>query len=108
MGRNSIFREIIMNNINADLMLLEELSKQMSDLIYYNDFKKIIELDTHRQTIIKNINKNNTTDTLLKDKLTNLINNNDSMIAISESKLKNLSKEHNKFNKIFSAYHNYK
>ena len=91
-----------MNNINADLMLLEELSKQISDLIYYNDFKKIIELDTHRQTIIKNINKNNTTDTLLKDKLTNLINNNDSMIAISESKLKNLSKEHNKFNKIFS------
>ena len=46
------------DNINSDLITLENLSIQISDLIHENNFKKILELDTLRQTIIQNIQLN--------------------------------------------------
>ena len=93
-----------MKKINSELILLENLSKQISDLIHINSFDKITELDAIRQSIIKNIHLNKSDSSNAKDKLKKLIQNNNSMILILETKLKRLNINHNKFNKIFQAY----
>ena len=45
------------SNYKDDLLQLEVLSKNISDLIFINDFEKIIELDIERKKIIKKIIK---------------------------------------------------
>ena len=96
------------DNINSDLITLENLSIQISDLINENNFKKILELDTLRQTIIQNIQLNFINDSKVKDKVNSFIKENQLMISISEKKLKDLNSKHNKFNKRFQAYFNSK
>ena len=93
-----------MPNINTDLILLENLSKQISDLISQNNFKKVPHLDSLRQSIIQNTYLNKKDDLDIKDKIKKLINENDLLILASESKLKNLNKNHTKFHKRLTAY----
>ena len=40
-----------------DLKKLEEISIRISNLINNNEYEKILELDTHRKRIIKEISK---------------------------------------------------
>ena len=93
-----------MDDINSDLILLESLSKKISDLIYDDNFNKISELDSLRQTLIKNIHLNKKNNVNIKHKLINLIKEYESMVLISEAKLKKLNTNHNKFNTILKAY----
>ena len=44
-----------MDSIHSSLITLENLSKQISNLIYHNSFEKIPELDLQRQSLIKSI-----------------------------------------------------
>ena len=55
MGRDTIFREIMMDNLHSDLDLLENLSKKISDLIYNNEFTQISFLDAQRRLLIEKI-----------------------------------------------------
>ena len=55
MARDTIRREIKMNSLNSDLILLENLSKKISDLIFNNSFSQVIEIDTQRKRLIKKI-----------------------------------------------------
>jgi hypothetical protein len=97
-----------MDNINSDLIILENLSKQISNLIHENSFDKILELDSFRQSIIKNIQSHYINDVEVKDKVKNFIKENEIMVSISQNKLKDLKVNHNKFNKILKAYSNSK
>tara|TARA_B100001939_G_C16739898_1_gene529245 strand:- start:311 stop:637 length:327 start_codon:yes stop_codon:yes gene_type:complete len=104
MGKNTISREIKMDSINSDLDLLENLSKKISDLIYYNNFNQIEEIDTQRKVLIKKIMESESKKNKIKERIRKLIKNNTSMIEASETKLKILSKNHNKFSKRLKAY----
>mgnify|MGYP006101768849 CR=1 FL=1 len=104
MGRNAILNKIVMNKVTSDLIVLEELSKQISDLIYNNDFDQILELDTNRQLIIKNFENNQPINIAVKNKLLSLIKCNEVLLADVQSKMKNLTKSHIKFNKRLKFY----
>ena len=104
MGKNTISREIKMDSINSDLDLLENLSKKISDLIYYNNFNQIEEIDTQRKVLIKKIMESESKKNKIKERIRKLIKINTSMIEASETKLKILSKNHNKFSKRLKAY----
>ena len=93
-----------MDNLNSDLDLLENLSKKISDLIYYNNFNQIEEIDTQRKVLIKKIMESESKKNKIKERIRKLIKNNTSMIEVSETKLKTLSKNHNKFSKRLKAY----
>lgn len=93
-----------MDSINSDLDLLENLSKKISDLIYYNNFNQIEEIDTQRKVLIKKIMESESKKNKIKERIRKLIKNNTSMIEASETKLKILSKNHNKFSKRLKAY----
>ena len=104
MGKNTINREIKMDSINSDLDLLENLSKKISDLIYENKFTQISEIDAQRKALIIKIMENESKKNKIKERIRKLIKNNTSMIEVSETKLKKLSKNHNKFSKRLKAY----
>tara|TARA_E500000178_G_C16998989_1_gene744687 strand:+ start:1105 stop:1431 length:327 start_codon:yes stop_codon:yes gene_type:complete len=104
MGKNTISREIKMDSINSDLDLLENLSKKISDLIYDNKFNQISEIDAQRKALIIKIMENESKKNKIKERIRKLIKNNTSMIEVSETKLKTLSKNHNKFSKRLKAY----
>ena len=104
MGKNTIYREIKMDSINSDLDLLENLSKKISDLIYDNKFNQISEIDAQRKALIIKIMENESKKNKIKERIRKLIKNNTSMIEVSETKLKKLSKNHNKFSKRLKAY----
>jgi len=104
MGKNTINREIKMDTINSDLDLLENLSKKISDLIYDNKFNQISEIDAQRKALIIKIMENESKKNKIKERIRKLIKNNTSMIEVSETKLKKLSKNHNKFSKRLKAY----
>ena len=104
MGKNTINREIKMDTIKSDLDLLENLSKKISDLIYDNKFNQISEIDAQRKALIKKIMESESKKNKIKERIRKLIKNNTSMIEISETKLKKLSKNHNKFSKRLKAY----
>ena len=93
-----------MDSINSDLDLLENLSKKISDLIYYNNFNQIEEIDTQRKVLIKKIMESESKKNKIKERIRKLIKINTSMIEASETKLKILSKNHNKFSKRLKAY----
>ena len=102
MGKNTINREIKMDSINSDLDMLENLSKKISDLIYDNKFNQISEIDSQRKALIIKIMESKKNK--IKERIRKLIKNNTSMIEVSETKLKKLSKNHNKFSKRLKAY----
>ena len=104
MGKNTINREIKMDTINSDLDLLENLSKKISDLIYDNKFSQISEIDAQRKALIKKIMESESEKNKIKERIHKLIKKNTSMIEVSETKLKKLSKNHNKFSKRLKAY----
>ena len=93
-----------MDNIISNFTTLEMLSKQISDLIYNNNYDKVYELDLMRQSIIKDIIKEKSHDHNIKNILKNLITQNESLIFYSESNLENLKKNQSKFNKRLKAY----
>ena len=93
-----------MGSINNDLDLLENLSKQISDLLYNNEFSKVSEIDSQRVALIKKIKENETHKNIVKQRIVNLVENNTALIEKTEKKLQNLSKNHNKFNKRLKAY----
>ena len=62
--------------------------------MFQNDLKALII------KIMENESKKNK----IKERIRKLIKNNTSMIEVSETKLKKLSKNHNKFSKRFKAY----
>ena len=104
MGRNTIFREIKMDNLNSDLDLLENLSKKISDLIYNNEFSQISFIDAQRRALIKKIIESESKKNAIKKRIGKLLENNIENIKATEIKLQNLSKNHNKFNKRLKAY----
>ena len=104
MGRNTIFREIKMDNFNSDLDLLENLSKKISDLIYNNEFSQISFIDAQRRALIKKIIESEGKKNAIKKRIGKLLENNFENIKATENKLQNLSKNHNKFSKRLKAY----
>ena len=92
------------DNLNADLDLLEKLSKKISDLIYNNEFSQISYLDTQRRVLIEKIKESQIKKNDIKKKINKLIENNVENIKASEKKLQELSINHNKFNKRLKAY----
>ena len=93
-----------MNSLNTDLILLENLSKKISDLIFNNNFSQISEIDTQRKVLIKKIMDSEIHKTNIKARISRLVENNNEMLLVSEKKLQKLSKNHNKFNKRLKAY----
>jgi len=86
-----------------DLLQLEMLSKNISDLIYSNNYEKIIKLDIERKKIIKKIIKNEDS-SISKNKVINIINNNRQLIEKVEDKMNALSSNHNKFSRRLQFY----
>ena len=93
-----------MNNLNRDLDLLENLSKKISDLIYNNEFSQISIIDAQRRALIKKIIESESQNNLIKKRINKLVENNIQNIKITEKKLQNLSKNHNKYSKRLKAY----
>tara|TARA_B100001059_G_C17641108_1_gene479433 strand:+ start:128 stop:421 length:294 start_codon:yes stop_codon:yes gene_type:complete len=93
-----------MDSINSDLDLLEKLSKKISDLLYNNEFSQITEIDSQRKTLIKKIKENQLKKNNIKARISELLDNNNSMVRSAEKKLHKLSKNHNDFNKRLKAY----
>ena len=85
-----------------DLNKLELLSVKISDLVNTNNFGKILELDLERQKIINKIS--NTVPLSSKNKITEIVNINDTSINRIEDKMKNLSVNNNKLNKRINFY----
>ena len=92
------------DSLHSDLDLLENLSKKISDLIYNNEFTQISLLDAQRRLLIEKIKESEIKKAHIKKRVGNLIGNNLENIKLTEKKLQNLSKNHNKFNKRLKAY----
>ena len=93
-----------MDTLNSDLQLLENLSKQISDLIYLNRYKQISELDEQRKEIIRKIKKSQIKKNEIKARICLLAEGNTRMVQATERKMQLLQKNHNKFNKRLEAY----
>ena len=93
-----------MDSINSDLDLLEKLSKKISDLLYNNEFSQISEIDIQRKALIKKIKESQLKKNNIKARISELLDNNNSMVRSTEKKLNKLSKNHNDFNKRLKAY----
>ena len=93
-----------MDSINSDLDLLENLSKKISDLLYNNEFSKISDIDIQRKALIKKIKESQLKKNNIKERISKLLDNNNSMVRSTEKKLYKLSKDHNDFNKRLKAY----
>jgi hypothetical protein len=85
-----------------DLNKLELLSVEISDLVNKNNFGKILELDLERQKIINKIS--NTVPLSSKNKITEIVNINNTSINRIEDKMNNLSVNNNKLNKRINFY----
>ena len=93
-----------MDSINSDLDLLERLSKKISDLLYNNKFSEISEIDIQRKALIKKIKESNLNKNNIKVRISELLENNNTMVRSTEKKLYKLSKNHNNFSKRLKAY----
>tara|TARA_B100000161_G_C33250135_1_gene281017 strand:- start:37 stop:333 length:297 start_codon:yes stop_codon:yes gene_type:complete len=93
-----------MDKFNSDLDMLENLSIKISDLIYKNEFSQIPFLDAQRRVLIEKIKGSEIKKNHIKKRIKNIITNNLENIKVTENKLQNLSKNHNKFNKRLKAY----
>ena len=87
---------------NNELNQIENLSKQISDLINLGDYSRIEDLDRIRLELIKNFkDKNNKNFQILVKKLS--LKNTENISQL-ESKLISLKDEKSKFIKRFKAY----
>ncbi len=87
---------------NYDLMQIENISKQISDLIYSGDYSRIENLDKTRLDLIKNFkDKNNKNFQTLIRKISDKNKNDINQIEV---KLTSLKDEKSKFIKRFKAY----
>ena len=93
-----------MINIENDLSELENISKNISDLIYNNQFDQIPLLELKRQSIIKNIQIDKNSDAKSAKRISGLITNNEQMISQTEKILNTLKADHYKFDKRMKAY----
>ena len=93
-----------MNDFESDLTLLENLSKKISDLIYNNQFNQISEIDKQRRAIIEKIKHSETRHLQIKSRISDLIINNNEMLTNTSNKLKQLTKNREKFSKRLKAY----
>lgn len=103
MGRNTILREIKMDELNSDLDTLENLSKKISDLIYNNEFSQISFIDAQRRAIIEKI-KNSEYQNNIKKRIGKLVDNNFEIVKAAEESLKCFSENHHKYNNRLKAY----
>ena len=87
---------------NYDLMQIENISKQISDLIYSGDYSRIENLDKTRLDLIKNFkDKNNKNFQTLIRKISDKNKNDINQIEV---KLTSLKDEKSQFIKRFKAY----
>ena len=93
-----------MTNNETDLMILEQLSKQISDLINKNSFENIAKIDEERKSIIKNFINKKSINSLTQNKVVTLIYENEKLISDAENKLRNLQKNKNKLDKRLKFY----
>ena len=93
-----------MDSINSDLDLLERLSKKISDLLYNNKFSEISEIDIQRKALIKKIKESQLKKNNIKSRISDLLENNNTMVRSTEKKLYKLLKNHNNFSKRLKAY----
>ena len=93
-----------MDNLNADLDLLESLSKKISDLIYNNDFSQIPPIDIQRIALIKKIKESESQKNDIKKRIGKHVDNNLENVKSTEEKLIKISKKQNKFSKRLKAY----
>ena len=93
-----------MDSIHSDLDLLEILSKKISDLLYNNEFSQISEIDIERKALIKKIKESHLDKNNIKSRISELLENNNTIVRSAEKKLYKLSKNHNNFSKRFKAY----
>ena len=93
-----------MNTSNSDLEMLENLSKKISDLIHKNEFANISYLDAQRRLLIEKIKDSEIKKNDIKKRIRKLVESNLANIRITEKKLIDLPKNHNKFSKRLKAY----
>ena len=93
-----------MDTLKSDLDLLEDLSKEISDLIHNNEFTQIHFLDEQRKLLIEKIKESEIKKNHIKKRIGKLVENNLENIKATEKKLQDLSRDHNKFNKRLKAY----
>ena len=91
-------------NLKDQLIELERLSINISDLIKDNKYENIIELDLRRQNIIKSINIEHAKD--FKNELIGIFENNNKQIKSIEDDILQLKKKSKKSLKCFKAYKN--
>ncbi len=92
------------DNLKDQLIELERLSINISDLIKDNKYENIIELDLRRQNIIKSINIEHAKD--FKNELIGIFENNNKQIKSIEDDILQLKKKSKKSLKCFKAYKN--
>ena len=91
-------------NLKDQLIELERLSINISDLIKDNKYENIVELDLRRQNIIKSINIEHAKD--FKNELIGIFENNNKQIKNIEEDILQLKKKSKKSLKCFKAYKN--
>ena len=92
------------DNLKDQLIELERLSINISDLIKDNKYENIIELDLRRQNIIKSINIEHAKD--FKNELIGFFDNNNKQIKNIEEDIFQLKKKSKISLKCFKAYKN--
>ena len=90
------------SSFKNELNQLELLSKQISDLISNNNFKKILELDLERRNIINKIKDLDSS--VYKNKIGEIVKINNLSIKSTELKMRHLISNHSKFSKRFNFY----
>ena len=93
-----------MDTLNTDLETLETLSKKISDLIHNNELTNIHYLDVQRRLLIEKIKDSEIKKHDIKKRIKKLADSNLENIKMTERKLKNLSKNYNKFSNRLKAY----
>ena len=91
-------------NLKDQLIELERLSINISDLIKDNKYENIVELDLKRQNIIKSINIEHAKN--YKNELIGIFDNNNMQIKSIENDILELKKMSKKSLKCFQAYKN--
>ena len=92
------------DNLKDQLIELERLSINISDLIKDNKYENITELDLKRQNIIKSINIEHAKN--YKNELIGIFDNNNMQIKSIEDDILELKKKSKKSLKCFQAYKN--
>ena len=92
----------IKNSDQSSLKIIEELSKNISNLIYAGDYKKVSELDQLRLKLIKEFNSKNNSE--FRSLVLSIGKKNIENIQKIENKFKSLQFERSKFIKRFKAY----